>query len=284
MDIAERYTETSTNDPQRPAPLAPQGANEANESSAAFRRRRVNYAGELRRWTNSQPQPRTKKLVCFSFFEEQRLRLKYAIPRAFEPIAFSKTGAGIDSDEAREPAVFHRDRAMSMHASRAVPLETLSEAETVPEIASRYQTPSRMRSNRTHAREALQRWLGSLPPNPPLAEGETEDVSVDLGSDAVYEVDVAAVLLDDVVHRGRVPGVRLGALLARKIGAERVFTGGRAALLVHRPSVGVIAAADDAVVAGDVVFRGVRRNDGQTVHVSLVSHFILPQSTFDRRP
>jgi hypothetical protein len=33
----------------------------------------------------------------------------------------------------------------------------------------------RMRSNRTQAREALQRWLASLPPNPPLAEGETED-------------------------------------------------------------------------------------------------------------
>ena len=113
--------------------------------------------------------------MCFSFFEEEVLRLKYAIPRAFEPIAFSKTGAGIDSDEAREPATFHRDRAMTMHASRALPLETLSEAETIPEIASRYQTLSRMRSNRTHAREALQRWLASLPPNPPLAEGETED-------------------------------------------------------------------------------------------------------------
>jgi hypothetical protein len=108
--------------------------------------------------------------VCFSFFEEELLRRKYAIPRAFEPIAFSKTGAGSDQDGVREDAAPHRDRAMLMHASRALPLETLSEAETVPEIARRYQTLSRMRSNRTQAREALQRWLDS-----PLGEREDPD-------------------------------------------------------------------------------------------------------------
>ncbi|MBK6579850.1 MAG: hypothetical protein IPG17_27420 [Sandaracinaceae bacterium] len=115
------------------------------------------------------------------------------MPRAFEPIAFSKTGAGGDQDDVRERAAPHRDRAMLMHASRAVPLETLSEAETVPEIASRYQTLSRMRSNRTQAREALQRWLDSLPPNPPLAEGETEDSRQQTPRDrvraAIHQID-----------------------------------------------------------------------------------------------
>jgi hypothetical protein len=165
--IAERYTDPA-DDPPNPGPTAPRAR---GESPRVFRAR----SAPRRAWENSQPQPRTKNLVCFSFFEEQLLRRKYAMPRAFEPIAFSKTGAGGDQDDVRELAAPHRDRAMLMHASRAVPLETFSEAETVPEIASRYQTLSRMRSNRTQAREALQRWLASLPPNPPLAEGETED-------------------------------------------------------------------------------------------------------------
>ena len=98
------------------------------------------------------------------------------------------------------------------------------------------------------------------------------------------EVHVAAVLLDDVVHRGRVPGGGLGLLLLGEIDAEDVLVGRGAALLVHRPGIGVVAAADDAELADDVVDGGVRGDDRQAVDVALESHDPLPQSTFDRRP
>ena len=90
-------------------------------------------------------------------------------------------------------------------------------------------------------------------------------------------MDVPSVLLDDVVHGWRIPGVRLGRLLPGKIDPESVRSGIGAALLVRRPGVGVVAAPDDAVVAGDVLLLGVGRNDRQTVDVTFVSHDpILP--------
>ena len=75
------------------------------------------------------------------------------------------------------------------------------------------------------------------------------------------DVNVLAVLLDDVVHRRRVPRGGLGVLLLAKIDAEVVLVGRRAALLVHGPGIGVVAAADDAVVADDVELLGVLRDD-----------------------
>jgi hypothetical protein len=76
-----------------------------------------------------------------------------------------------------------------------------------------------------------------------------------------------------------------GYLLLGEIRLEDVLGRIGAALLVHRPGVGVIATAHDAKVAGDVVDLGVRRNDGEPVDLSLECHSsILPQSTFDRRP
>ena len=91
------------------------------------------------------------------------------------------------------------------------------------------------------------------------------------------DVHVLAVLLDDVVHRRRIPGGRLGRLLLGKIDAEGIGCRVGAALLVHWPRIGVIAAADDAVVAGDVLLFRVRRDDRQTVDVTFVSHDpILP--------
>jgi serine protease Do len=63
-----------------------------------------------------------------------------------------------------------------------------------------------------------------------------------------------------------------------------VLAGVGAALPVHRPGVGVIAAADDAVVADDVVHLGIGGDDGELTDLTLVSHLILPQSTFESRP
>ncbi len=98
------------------------------------------------------------------------------------------------------------------------------------------------------------------------------------------EVHVAPVLPHDVVHRRRVPGVGLHLLLLGEVDAELVLRRVGPALPVHRPGVGRVAAADDAVMAGDVVFLRVCGNDRQTVDLALVSHGSLPQSTFDRRP
>ena len=95
---------------------------------------------------------------------------------------------------------------------------------------------------------------------------------------------VVAVLLDDVVHRRRVPCRCLGRLLFPEIDAEDIFVRRSAALLVGRPRIGVIAAADDAVVADDVEFLRVLRDDRQPVDLTLVSHRCLPHRTLDRRP
>jgi hypothetical protein len=86
------------------------------------------------------------------------------------------------------------------------------------------------------------------------------------------DVHVLPVLLHDVVHGRRVPSVGLGALLLGEIGLEDVLGRVGAALLVHRPGIGVVAAADDAEMAGDVVLLGVRRDDRQTIYVALECH------------
>src|SRR5229473_1661078 len=83
---------------------------------------------------------------------------------------------------------------------------------------------------------------------------------------------VAAVLAHDVIHRGRVPRSRLGRLLLAEVDAELVLICRGAALLVGRPRVRFIAAADDAVVARDVELLGVLRDDRETVNLTLVSH------------
>jgi hypothetical protein len=92
------------------------------------------------------------------------------------------------------------------------------------------------------------------------------------------------VLAHHVVHRGRIPVVGLNPLLDRQVFARPVV--GEGPLLVHRPTVGLVAATDDAIVAGDVVDGGIGRNDRQPVDLSLESHLILPQTdrTLDRRP
>ena len=79
-------------------------------------------------------------------------------------------------------------------------------------------------------------------------------------------------------------GVSAGCCCERS--APKTFSPGAvAALRVHVPGIGVIAAADDAVVADDVVDLGVRRDDRQAVDLTLVSHVRSSlQSTLDRRP
>ena len=86
---------------------------------------------------------------------------------------------------------------------------------------------------------------------------------------------VVPVLPHDVVHRWRIPGLRLGTLLLAKVGSEFVLICCGAALLVGRPSVRLVAATNDAVVAGDVEFLGVLGDDRKTVDLTLVSHDLL---------
>ena len=56
------------------------------------------------------------------------------------------------------------------------------------------------------------------------------------------------------------------------------WPGARAALLVGGPRVGIVAAADDAVVADDVELLRVLRDDRQLVDVALESHRYLPKN------
>ena len=99
------------------------------------------------------------------------------------------------------------------------------------------------------------------------------------------EVNVLPVLLDEIVHRWRVPGGGLRRLLLRQVDAEGVVGGGGAAFVAGVPAVGFVAAADDAVVADDGLDLGVGRDDRQAADLALVGHVRLPrQSTFDRRP
>src|SRR5690349_16954122 len=92
-------------------------------------------------------------------------------------------------------------------------------------------------------------------------------------------MDVAAVLLDDVVHRRREPGGALGALLLRQVFAEDVLVRPRPALAIDVPGYRLVAAADDAVVAYHVLHLGVLRRDRQAVGVALVGHGDPPSIT-----
>jgi hypothetical protein len=98
------------------------------------------------------------------------------------------------------------------------------------------------------------------------------------------DVDVFAVLPNHVVHRRRVPRGRFGILLLAEIDAEFVLVRRGSALLVVWPCVGFVAAADDAIVAGDVKLLRVLGNDREAVDLTFVSHGFLPQSTLDSRP
>ncbi len=89
-------------------------------------------------------------------------------------------------------------------------------------------------------------------------------------------MNVAAILLYDIVHGRRIPGIGFRLLLLGQIDAEDVVLRIRAALFVDRPGIGVIAAADYAEVAGDIVLLGVRGNDRQTVNVTFEGHDLLP--------
>ena len=97
-------------------------------------------------------------------------------------------------------------------------------------------------------------------------------------------VHVFAILLDDVVHRRGIPGRGLGWLLLAQVNTKLVFSGRSAALLVGRPSVSLVAAADDAVVADDVEFLGILRDDWKLIDLTLVGHCFLPNRTLDSRP
>ena len=90
------------------------------------------------------------------------------------------------------------------------------------------------------------------------------------------DVHVFAVLLDDVVHRRRIPGDGFCRLLFAEIDSELVLVGRGAALLVGRPRVGLVAAADDAIVADDVEFLRVLRDDRKAVDVTFESHWLPP--------
>ena len=101
-----------------------------------------------------------------------------------------------------------------------------------------------------------------------------------------HQMHRPAVLADDVVHRRRVPGVGLARLLLAEVDAGPVVAGTAAALAADVPAVGLVAAADDAEVAGDVVDRGVLRDDRQPVDVALEGHgwcFLTGRSTGGRR-
>ena len=86
------------------------------------------------------------------------------------------------------------------------------------------------------------------------------------------QMHVAPVLFDDVVHRRRIPRLGVLILLLAQIDAELVLVGGGAALLVHRPCIGLVAATDDAIVADRVVFGRIGGNDRQPVDLSFVGH------------
>jgi len=105
--------------------------------------------------------------------------------------------------------------------------------------------------------------------------------AVGVGDDG--QMHVFAILRDHVVHRRSYPGA-VGALLLGQVDAKGVA--GRRSLLVARPSIGLVSAADDAVVAGDIVHLRIRGRDGKAIDLSLVSHVrssLRARSTGDRR-
>src|SRR5450631_599605 len=90
-----------------------------------------------------------------------------------------------------------------------------------------------------------------------------------------YNMNVTAVLLHDVVHRRRVPGGRFGRLLLRKVDAELVLAGRGTPFVAGVPSIRLVSASDDAVVADDVVLLRIRGNDRETANLTLVAHVMI---------
>ena len=89
-------------------------------------------------------------------------------------------------------------------------------------------------------------------------------------------MNVPSILFDYVVHRRSVPSWRLRLLLGSKVNPESIFRRGSATLVAGIPRVGLIAAADDAVVADDVVLFGIDRNDRKLADLTLICHVDLP--------
>ena len=89
------------------------------------------------------------------------------------------------------------------------------------------------------------------------------------------KLDVFPVLLDDIVHRRRVPiGVIGNCCFERS--TPNLFCGTCATLFVDVPSVGLVAAADDAELADDIVLLGVRWDDREPIGVTLECHGSAP--------
>jgi hypothetical protein len=97
-------------------------------------------------------------------------------------------------------------------------------------------------------------------------------------------MDVIAVLLDDVVHRRRIPVRSFRRLLFAEINTKFVLVSRSAALLIDGPCIGFVAAANDAVVADNVELVRFLRDYWKLVDLTLVSYCRLPQSTLLNRP
>ena len=86
------------------------------------------------------------------------------------------------------------------------------------------------------------------------------------------EINVLPILFDYIIHCWSVPIGRHCVLLLGEIDPEFVLRGGGAALFVDIPSVSLIAAADDAELAGDIVLFGVRWDDREPTDMALECH------------
>ena len=87
------------------------------------------------------------------------------------------------------------------------------------------------------------------------------------------EVNVFPVLLDDVVHRrGSTSSASSASCCFERSTPNLLCARARAALLVDVPGVGLVAAADDAELADDVVLLGVRRDDREPIDMALECH------------
>src|SRR5260221_12441332 len=84
------------------------------------------------------------------------------------------------------------------------------------------------------------------------------------------------------VHGRRVPRRRFRRLLFGKINAKLVLVCSRATMLVGRPSVRLVAAAGDAVVAGGVEFLGVLGGNGKRADLTLLSQDFFSSQNFGK--
>src|SRR6202022_4951276 len=90
------------------------------------------------------------------------------------------------------------------------------------------------------------------------------------------DMDVFAILLDDVVHGRRIPRSGLSFLLLAQIDAEFILIGRGPALLVRSPGISFVAATNDAIVTGNVELLRVLRDDWEAVNLTFVRHCFLP--------